>query len=123
MANPDHVALLRQGVSVWNSWRDSNPNIIPDLSGIHIPFNVEITGTLEGANFRQANFIGITGLGPDRDWSGRIPSMDDADFTGANLAGAYFWRADFNGASFRNAILDGAEFEQVSLERTQTVGT
>jgi len=32
MANDDHVAILEQGVAAWNTWRDENPNIIPDLS-------------------------------------------------------------------------------------------
>jgi hypothetical protein len=31
MANEEHVALLRQGVEVWNAWRRENPDIRPDL--------------------------------------------------------------------------------------------
>jgi hypothetical protein len=31
MANDEHVALLKQGVSAWNAWRDENANIRPDL--------------------------------------------------------------------------------------------
>jgi uncharacterized protein YjbI with pentapeptide repeats len=33
MANDEHVALLKQGVDAWNSWRDENPDIDIDLSG------------------------------------------------------------------------------------------
>jgi hypothetical protein len=25
MANEEHVALLKQGVKVWNNWREANP--------------------------------------------------------------------------------------------------
>lgn len=31
MANQDHLAILNRGVSVWNEWIRSNPDIIPDL--------------------------------------------------------------------------------------------
>lgn len=65
----------------------------------------------------------MVGLEPDRDWSGSIPSMQGADFSGADLTGAIFWRVDLAGASFCDAIPDGAEFEQASLERTQMVAT
>jgi hypothetical protein len=30
MANPEHVALLWQGVHTWNRWRDENPTVRPD---------------------------------------------------------------------------------------------
>ena len=33
MANPEHVEILKQGVDVWNRWREENPEILkPDLS-------------------------------------------------------------------------------------------
>ena len=31
MANPEHLKLLRQGVTVWNTWRAGNRLILPDL--------------------------------------------------------------------------------------------
>jgi len=31
MADEEHVALLEQGVEVWNKWREENPGIVPDL--------------------------------------------------------------------------------------------
>jgi hypothetical protein len=123
MANSEHVEILTKGVTVWNSWREQTPQTIPDLSGIHIPFEVQIHGTLEGVNFRSANLKGMVGLGSDRDWSGSIPSMRGADFSSADLTGAIFWRVDLAGASFCDAILDGAEFEQALMERTRMVGT
>jgi hypothetical protein len=30
MANPDHLALLEQGVKRWNQWRTEHPEIVPD---------------------------------------------------------------------------------------------
>ena len=31
MANEQHLGILKQGVDVWNRWREENPAIIPDL--------------------------------------------------------------------------------------------
>ena len=31
MANEEHLAILRQGVAVWNAWREDNPNVRPNL--------------------------------------------------------------------------------------------
>jgi hypothetical protein len=33
MANDEHVALLKQGMTAWNAWRDENPDVLPNLSG------------------------------------------------------------------------------------------
>jgi len=52
MANEAQVAILEQGVAVWNQWRQENHTVTPDLSY---------------ANLREANFtdvqIGWTILG------------------------------------------------------------
>jgi hypothetical protein len=32
MANPEHVAILKQGVEQWNKWRRKHPEVEPDLS-------------------------------------------------------------------------------------------
>ena len=31
MANPEHLEILKQGVDVWNRWREENPEVKPDL--------------------------------------------------------------------------------------------
>ena len=31
MANPEHLKILKQGVDVWNRWRDENPDVAPDF--------------------------------------------------------------------------------------------
>jgi hypothetical protein len=36
MANEEHVALLKQGVEVWNKWRKENPVVRPDLNGANL---------------------------------------------------------------------------------------
>ena len=32
MANPEHLAKLKEGVEVWNKWRKDNPEIRHDLA-------------------------------------------------------------------------------------------
>ncbi|MGA2411123.1 MAG: hypothetical protein ABSG46_12140 [Candidatus Binataceae bacterium] len=29
MANPEHLAKLKEGVEAWNQWREENPEILP----------------------------------------------------------------------------------------------
>jgi hypothetical protein len=36
MANDEHLAILKQGVEVWNEWRQKNPDVRPDLSRANI---------------------------------------------------------------------------------------
>jgi uncharacterized protein YjbI with pentapeptide repeats len=49
MANEEHLAILKQGVEVWNEWRKSN-KIRTDLNGVNL------TGTdLGNADFSDAD--------------------------------------------------------------------
>jgi|NGEPerStandDraft_6_1074524.scaffolds.fasta_scaffold548852_1 hypothetical protein len=32
MANPEHLAILKQGVEQWNKWRKEHPELWPHLS-------------------------------------------------------------------------------------------
>lgn len=36
MADPEHLAILKQGVDAWNRWRQENPNTRPDLYRAHL---------------------------------------------------------------------------------------
>ncbi len=31
MANPEHLAILKQGVEQWNKWKKEHPDVLPDL--------------------------------------------------------------------------------------------
>ena len=56
MANKEHLDILKEGVEVWNRWREENEGVQADLNG----------ADLTGANLYKANLTG-------------------ADFIGANL--------------------------------------
>jgi uncharacterized protein YjbI with pentapeptide repeats len=33
MVNEEHLAILWQGVDVWDAWREANPEVRPDIIG------------------------------------------------------------------------------------------
>ena len=53
MAGEEHVALLKQGVVVWNKWREENPDIKANLRGTTL-----IEANLCGANLSRADLDG-----------------------------------------------------------------
>jgi len=60
MANEEHLARLKQGVDVWNRWRDAHPEIEPDLSGVELAAE-----SLRMANLLEANLSGASLTGVD----------------------------------------------------------
>src|SRR5258708_7475832 len=105
MANDEHVALLKQGVEAWNAWRDKNPNILPDLSGVDL-YNAHLGGldlrgtNLSGADLREANCKG-------------------ADLSGANLRGAALVHTDLTGADLTGCHVFGVSAWGVTLNRAK----
>ncbi len=106
MANEEHLAILRQGVEVWNQWRQKTSIIIPDLSGVNFS-GADLSGVnlsfvnLSGSNFRGANLKGADLGGID---------LCAFDFNGANLQ----W-VDLNGANLSRLDLSGFELSGVDL--------
>ncbi|MCL6436320.1 MAG: hypothetical protein K6T90_19345 [Leptolyngbyaceae cyanobacterium HOT.MB2.61] len=47
MADEEHLALLKQGVTAWNKWWQNHPKSKPDLEGVK----------LKEANLREVNFF------------------------------------------------------------------
>ena len=96
MVNEEHLALLRQGVEVWNQWRKNNGEILADLS------EADLSRTnLTGADLREANLRGV--------------DLRMANLTEANLTGANFRMANLMGANFRMANLSRANLSEVNL--------
>src|SRR5215207_7393487 len=105
MANEEQLAILKQGVAVWNQWRKENPNALINLSGAFLP-GVD----LRGANFGYTNFV------PDTDLlAQRAPDLHGIDLRGADLRGAFFLRAQLWEGRFSRAKLDGARFRRAYL--------
>ena len=96
MANDEHVALLKQGVTAWNKWRRENANILPDLSGANLS-----KANLSGANLSEANLVGA--------------NLTEANLTEANLTGANLSKANLIEANLREAELSGANLSEANL--------
>ena len=96
MANPEHLKLLRQGVTVWNAWRAENRFILPDLR------EANLSGAdLVKANLRQANLGGA--------------KLIDAALGGAVLAWANLSGADLMDAGLAETNLTGTTFTGANL--------
>jgi uncharacterized protein YjbI with pentapeptide repeats len=138
MANEEHLAILRQGVEVWNEWRHDQSYFRPDLSGADLK-NVNLSmfdledAILTGADLTDANMTGANlehaGLGHARLVG---TNMTDAfcygaGFRGSNVDGANFSKADFiysslEGVDLTQVELTGACFAEACLDKANLTG-
>ena len=103
MANPEHVAKLREGVEAWNTWRMQNPGIRPDLRG------TDLDGTdLSGANLSRVN-LGRTNLSRT--------NLCETDLGGAKLNRVDLHGADLHGMDLRGTYLREANLSRANLSR------
>jgi hypothetical protein len=98
MANEEHVAILRQGVEVWNAWRGEHPDVLPDLSKADLSRANLIEADLRGADLSRAD-------------------LSRADLSRANLIEANLIEADLNGANLMEANLSRANLMEANLSR------
>jgi uncharacterized protein YjbI with pentapeptide repeats len=109
MANEEHINILKQGVGVWNQWRQENPGVRPDLS----------QADLSAADLRRAD-LHVADLGR-ADLSRAI--LFEAGLRGADLSGAALRAADLSGANLSGADLAGAGLVGANLVGTDLRGT
>jgi Pentapeptide repeats (8 copies) len=102
MANDVQVAILKQGVDVWNEWRprELGPRP-PDLFG----------AILGGANLNGANLNGANLSGAKLSQA----NLFGANLSGANLSGAELWWAHLRGANLSGANLSRAHLGGANL--------
>src|SRR5258707_14355556 len=98
MANQDHLATLRRGVTGWNLWR-SQTSETPDLR----------KADLRGSNLERVGLANAQGA----DLTNAI--LDEANLTGARLRGADFTLASLRGANMSNADLRETYFHVANL--------
>ncbi len=119
MANPEHMAILKQGFKVWNDWRKNNPTVEPYLKDANLS-DVNLTNiNLKNANLTHAN-LGFADL---RDSNLTNANLSDANLnrtnlTNTNLTNADFSDANLNVANFTNVDLSHAHFTRASLIST-----
>lgn len=104
MSNEEHLNVLKQGVQIWNEWRETHPNEIPHLRGAQ----------LRGAELPAINLRG-------------------AVLCDANLANAVLSDADLSGADLGSFVLDATilgsghlgitDLSSANLERAKLIST
>lgn len=108
MANPEHVAKLREGWAAWNAWRQENHET-PDLSGIELVGNSLNHYKLSGTNFSAARLHRVT-----------VTSgfMDACSFDGANIVEATFRATTLDKSTFRKAAIAFSLFDWCRLDES-----
>jgi len=48
MANPEHLAILKQGVEQWNKWRSQHPEVVANFSEAGLSGRVSAKQTSAG---------------------------------------------------------------------------
>src|SRR6266851_7122825 len=118
MANPEHVAKLKEGVAAWNDWRKENRQIRPDLSGADLHGFDLRRFDLREANLSVANFFEavLSGANPIR------ANLSGADLSEACLVGADLFSADVSRANLFEANLSRASLIRADLTRANLAG-
>jgi uncharacterized protein YjbI with pentapeptide repeats len=100
----EHLQIIRQGVHVWNEWRQKNPELKPDLREAHF----------KGADLREADL---------REANLRAAYLYSANLEGANLSGADLWDAVLCHANLQRANLSKADLRGALLIHTNLCHT
>ncbi|MBI4673151.1 MAG: toll/interleukin-1 receptor domain-containing protein [Chloroflexi bacterium] len=138
MANEEPLAILKQGVRVWNEWRAKNPELkidlrYADLRGVDLT-KVELSDAdLTDANLSRGNlsFANLTGVqlsmaklqganfsGANLVWANLgVAGLDDANLSGANL-----WSANLRVAELYNTNLYKASLAYADLREAKLSG-
>ena len=134
MANPEHLAILKQGVEVWNRWRDSGarPDLIQanlggaDLAGMMLG-KADLGGAdLRGANLTRADLSGSDLIAcnlreANLHRATLVRSMVDradlrrADLRSSLLGGTFLTGSDLRQANLSEALIGGADFTDADL--------
>ncbi len=121
MANQEHLKILKQGVDVWNKWREQHYDVIPSLDRI------------SGADLSSANLSGANFLNTNFDWSDlsrsnltkadlRYAGLIRTNLQEANLTEAHLTNATANGVFLEKAILKNAVLRKVNFSRADLCG-
>ena len=110
MANEEQLAILRQGVEAWNTWRAENADASIDLSEADLIKANLRRADLDGANLWKAD-LGGADL--------RKAILRQADLGEANLIGANLTETDLRGTLLTGANLTLAELLRTEISQSE----
>jgi uncharacterized protein YjbI with pentapeptide repeats len=102
------LSTLLRGVDVWNAWRASRPEFLPDLSKADLREAVLSRADLQRADLHGANLTAA--------------DLKHADLTSANLSDAVLSHADLTHANLRDSVASGAQFLKTRLRSANFKG-
>jgi hypothetical protein len=123
MANQEQLDILKQGVEVWNRWREEHDDIQPDLREAVLTGHrlTEFTGikhtirhALHGVDLHSTDLRRADLRGAD---------LRDADLRDADLSYATFTYANLRGADLSDAGVSWTTFGDVNLSEVKGLET
>jgi hypothetical protein len=103
MANQEYLDILKQGVEVWNKWRQEHRYILLDLRGVRLR-GVD----LRGVDLSETNLFGA--------------DLSGADLSGADLSAAFLREVYLRGANLTEANVSEADLSEADLNRANLRG-
>lgn len=104
MVKEEQLAILRQGVDVWNKWRKANRGVDIDLNGADLS-----KANLAEVDLRRASLIRA--------------NLRRTDLSDANLRDSYLSKSDLSRANLKRADLTGADLTLANLTKANLMGS
>jgi hypothetical protein len=117
--NSIQFEILKSGVEAWNSWRNQNPHIKPDLSNSDLS-DMDLTdvnlgeANLSGSDFFQTNLTRA---------NLKMSNLSDCDFSGANFKNASLYKANLSNSTFIQVDFSNADLRNVDFTNSDLRGT
>ena len=134
MADRLDAKLLAAGVSAWNQWRQTHPDIRPYLAGANLSNTNLAEADLRYADLREAELVAadLNRANLEGAWLNRAVLRDarlrEANLAAANLSraslfscdltGAHLVKTDFSDANLGKATLEGCDLLRAGFHRT-----
>ena len=108
MANPEHMKILKQGVGMWNEWKNLDQEL-KETDGIDLS-HADLSGRdLSTINFSEVKLDNVNFKGS---------CLEFSNFRGSNLSRACLSLASLYGADLRGADLSKANLSEAILCKT-----
>jgi Pentapeptide repeats (8 copies) len=116
VANPDQLKLIRQGVEVWNAWREKERSTRLDLTGANLSGVFIMNADLMWANLSKANLTGakleVANLfGASLTGASMVETnLEDATLTDCRIYGISAWNLKLNEGTKQHAAEAGRRY-------------